>query len=47
MDRIIEEHPGSLEFQEDGRYTWPERWTALREWITANTALCVTSKEQP
>jgi len=37
MDRIIEEHPGSLEFQEDGRYTWPERWNALREWLTANT----------
>lgn len=36
MDRIIEEHPGSLEYQEDGRYTWPERWNALRNWIIAN-----------
>ena len=36
MERIVEEHPGSLEYQEDGRYTWPERWQALREWLTAN-----------
>lgn len=36
MDKIIEDHPGTMEYQEDGRYTWPERWNALREWFTAN-----------
>jgi len=29
MGRVLEEHKAALDYAEDGRYAWPERWSAL------------------
>ncbi len=36
MQTIVDDRPGTLDHAEDGRYTWPARWTALRDWLTTN-----------
>jgi len=40
MERVLEEHKAALDYAEDGRYTWPERWNAL-------TAAIRAAKEEP
>lgn len=35
MERVMAEHKGALDYAEDGRYTWPERWDALAAAIRA------------
>ncbi len=29
MEKIVEEHPLSCEFETDARYVWPKRWEEL------------------
>jgi len=33
MQQVLAEHSLSLDYSEDGRYTWPERWVALEKKI--------------
>jgi hypothetical protein len=35
MQQVLVEHSLSLDYAEDGRYTWPERWVALEKKIRA------------
>lgn len=38
MEKVMDEHPLACVHNEDGRYTWPERWAALRNAILAKEA---------
>lgn len=33
MDEIIEEVPLCMEYETDARDRWPQRWTALQDWL--------------
>lgn len=35
MQQVLVEHSLGLDYAEDGRYTWPERWVALEKKIRA------------
>jgi hypothetical protein len=51
MERIMRDRPGSMEYEDDARYTWPARWDALREFLwarrgVAGVGICANA-EQP
>ena len=39
MDSIMDQIPSSLDYGEDGRYTWPRRWEELKKYLDAEINL--------